>query len=97
MTKEEVEKWAHRMGVYDRNILSMLDPDEWRGYDVYMMLYTDRELCISGHVIMVKGDEIRLASDEELIELIEDDMFGDCAVDDPWEIDREANYEFHSC
>lgn len=44
----------------------------WNGYEVYEPIYGNRSAC-TGYplVILVKGDEIRLSTDDEALEILD--------------------------
>lgn len=70
MTKSEVEKWAIMHGYYDPKTLYLHNPDMFRGFEVYFMSYKYREMSVSGNIILVKDNNIRLANDEEKIAIM---------------------------
>ena len=60
---------------------------QWRGYDVYDRVFEGEETVIVGlpYIILVKGDEIRMSTEDEAFQYI-DEM----EVDDEDDEDEEA-------
>ena len=73
MTKKEIDRFAKEQGyaggcVYLR---------EWNGYSIYEPLFDDSgEPCVIGPplVVMVSGETIRMSTEEEAFQTLEEDI-----------------------
>lgn len=74
MTIEAITAFAKSQGLYD--FTAMERQPDWRGYEVYEPVYNEKngEGPIIGypHVVLVKGEAIRLATPDESLERLDD-------------------------
>ena len=69
MTLEQVISFAKQQEYETAEYL-----DEWRGYDVYEPIHDTEETTYTGlpYVILVKGDEIRMSTEEETFQYMDE-------------------------
>ena len=70
MNIKQVKAFAKEQGYKDVKYI-----DKWRGFDVYEPIYSDTEdIAYIGlpYVILVKGDNIRMSTEEEAFAFLDD-------------------------